>query len=49
MRSAPSEKCDYVSEGSAADPFNIVKELYKLKINMIVGCSAVGSALALRA
>ena len=47
MRRAPSEQCDYVFEGSAADCYAVFRKNNKVKKSNITGCSAVGSAPAL--
>ena len=49
MRRAPSEQCDYVFEGSAADCYAVFRKNNKVKKSNISGCSAVGSAPALGA
>ena len=49
MRRAPSEQCDYVFEGSAADCYAVFRKNNKVKKSNITGCSAVGSAPALGA
>ena len=49
MRRAPSEQCDYVFEGSAADCYIEIHRAGKVKKSNISGCSAVGSAPALGA
>ena len=49
MRRAPSEQCDYVFEGSAADCYAVFRKKNKVKKSNITGCSAVGSEPALGA
>ena len=45
MRSAPSEQCDYVSEGSAADSYMQAHKYIKIKYNIYRGVAQLVARL----